>query len=68
MGGGSNNGFARTMKYWIYFDILQIIPATLKLVRGNSMRTEDIGVDREVTVGCHVSKKSLVVTRYYTVS
>lgn len=38
----------------------------MKLARSNSTNLHDIGIGREITVGVHQNKSSLVVTRYMT--
>lgn len=38
----------------------------MRLVRSNSIKSEDVGIDRQVTVGLHKSRKNVVVTRYFT--
>ena len=38
----------------------------MKIARANSIHTRDVGIEREVTCGIHPSRKSVVITRYYT--
>lgn len=38
----------------------------MKLARSNSTNLHDIGIGREITVGVHQNKASVVVTRYLT--